>query len=335
MVPNTNEASLHLTRPIGVAYSGALGEKRNARVTRARLERNPVSNPAAFIQAMRPRQWTKNGFILVPLLFARRMGDPESLANSLFAVGLFCLLSGGVYVMNDLRDLVADREHPVKRRRPIASGRISPAAASVFAAVLIASSLAGSFWLSRDFGLVACAYLAVQVLYTFGLKHAVILDAMCVSGGFFLRVLAGAEAIDVPVSRWLVMCALLISLFLALAKRRSEIILLGEDDAGNHRKVLSHYSPYLLDQMIVTVVASTLVCYLLYCVAPETVAKFGTDKMILTFPFVLYGMFRYLYLVHKKDEGGAPEVVLLTDKPLLACVCLWVAASFVIIYTGF
>ena len=284
---------------------------------------------------MRPRQWIKNGFILIPLVFAQKVFHVPSLLLSLEAVGVFCLLAGAVYLINDMVDLNADREHPVKSNRPLAAGLISPRTTKVAAAIILFFSLLWALFIGTGLFLVLMIYLGVQVSYNCGLKERVILDIFCVSSGFFLRVIAGAVAIHVAVSHWLIICTISISMFLSLAKRRQELTLLGQGDAENHRKVLSEYSPYLLDQMIGVITATTLLSYMLYCISPQIIAKFQTGHLIYTYPFVLYGIFRYLYLIHKKDQGDSPENVLLTDLPLLASVILWGVSCILIIYRVF
>ena len=249
------------------------------------------------------------------------------------AFGIFCLLSGAVYLVNDLVDLEQDRLHPVKRHRPLAAGKLSPKVAFVAAVVIVVAGLVGSIVIGQRFAVVAGVYFVTMTAYSFLLKNIVILDVLTVAFGFVLRAIAGAFAIDVAFSSWLLVCTLLIALFLALAKRRHELTLLASQ-AAEHRRILGEYSPYLLDQMIAVVTASTLVSYALYTLAPETVAKFGSDRLIWTLPFVLYGIFRYLYLVHRKDEGGNPSRVLLTDRPLLVTVALWAATVVTLIYHG-
>jgi 4-hydroxybenzoate polyprenyltransferase len=285
-----------------------------------------------ILKALRPNQWIKNGFILIPLIFAKEVFEYDSLLRSISAVAVFCLLVGGTYLINDLVDLESDRQHPVKRYRPVAAGYISRWVAKLTACVLIFSSLLWGAHLGRGFFLAVLTYLSIQVLYTYRLKRIVILDIFCVSAGFFLRVVAGALAIDVVISHWLIICTVLISMFLALAKRRHELMLLGEAEAANHRKVLEKYSLYLLDQMIGVITACTLLSYMLYCVSSETIEKFGTDHMIFSSPFVLFGIFRYLYLVHKENKGGAPEKVLISDRPLQVSVILWGLTCMLIIY---
>ena len=244
---------------------------------------------------------------------------------------IFCGLSGVVYLVNDIMDREADKRHPLKRHRPIASGALSPSTAKIAALLIATVALSGAWLLGRNFFYAAVAYVSLQTVYSGPLKHMVIVDVLTIAFGFVLRAVGGAVAIFVPISHWLMLVTVLLALFLALAKRRHELTLLA-DGAGSHRRILEEYSPYLLDQMISVVTASTLMAYALYTVAPETVARFGTDKLGLTIPFPLYGIFRYLYLVHQKKGGGSPSTMLLTDKPLLVCVGLWVCAVVLIIY---
>jgi 4-hydroxybenzoate polyprenyltransferase len=247
------------------------------------------------------------------------------------AFGVFCLLSGIVYLVNDIRDREADRLHPVKSRRPIASGALPVWVAGLFAAVLVVVALGAAFGLSTAFGIVGLSYLTLLVLYSIWLKHLVILDVLTLSMGFVLRAWGGAVAVDVGMSHWLLLLTLLGALFLALSKRRAELVSLA-DGARHHRPSLAEYSPHLLDQMISVVTASTLLAYALYTIDAQTVARFGTDRLLWTLPFPLYGIFRYLYLVHRRDGGGNPSEVLLSDRPILACVALWGAAVVLVIY---
>ncbi len=281
--------------------------------------------------SLRPHQWTKNLVVLAALVFAQRLFDGPSVLVASGALVIFCLLSGAVYLVNDLADLEQDRKHPVKRNRPLAAGKLSPRLATGAAVVLVTGGLVAAYWLAPGFGVVATIYFATMTAYSFILKNIVILDVLVVAFGFVLRAVAGALAIDVVFSNWLLICTLLAALFLALAKRRQELTLLASG-AAEHRRILGEYSPYLLDQMIAVVTASTLVSYALYTLAPETVAKFGTDRLIWTLPFVLYGIFRYLYLVHQKEEGGDPTKVLLNDRPILVTVALWAATIVTLIY---
>jgi len=240
-------------------------------------------------------------------------------------------LSGAVYLMNDIADREIDRRHPLKARRPIASGALPVATAAVASAVLAAGGFAASVALGWKFAAVAGAYLVLQALYSGPLKHIVIIDVLTIAGGFVLRAVAGAVAVDVEFSHWLLVCTTLLALFIALAKRRHEIVLLAAGASG-HRPILGEYSAYLLDQMIAVVTASTLIAYIFYTISPETEAKFGTTWLGLTVPFPLYGIFRYLYLVHQREGGGSPADLLLTDRPLLVCVALWAIAMVLIIY---
>ena len=283
------------------------------------------------IRSLRPEQWTKNLIVFAGLLFGLQLFNAAAVVQALLAFAVFCALSGAVYVVNDIMDRDADRRHPLKARRPIAAGELSPSVAGGAAAVLAVGGLAAAFLLGRPFGLVALAYVVLQSLYSGPLKHIVILDVLTIAAGFVLRAAAGAVVVAVPISRWLLVVTTLLALFLALSKRRHELVLLA-DGAVQHRPILGEYSPYLLDQMISVVTASTLVAYIFYCISPETVQKFGTDLLGLTIPFPLYGIFRYLYLVHRREGGGSPSQMLLNDRPLLICVGLWVAAVVVIVY---
>lgn len=298
----------------------------------------PLPRLQSLILSLRPAQWTKNLIIFAGLLFGGRElqlagGDiGRAAAMSLAAFAIFCLLSGAVYLINDIRDREADRSHPLKAARPIASGALPVTLAAAAASVIAAGSLAAAFLLDFEFGLTSLVYLALLSIYSVVLKHFVILDVMTIAAGFVLRAVAGAVVIDVPISPWLLIDTMLLALFLALSKRRHELVALA-DEATRHRAILQEYSPYLLDQMISVVTAATVVGYAFYTVSPDTVAKFGTDKLVLTLPFPLYGIFRYLYLVHQREGGGSPSEMLLTDRPLLACVALWAMAVVAIIYS--
>ena len=302
-----------------------------ARTTRTRTRVPARSLVSGLVLSLRPTQWTKNLIIFAALMFGERLMDGRSVAYAVAAFVIFCGLSGVVYLVNDVADREADRLHPVKSRRPVASGAVSVPAALSTAAVLTIAALGAAFWLRPAFGVVGAAYLALLGAYSGPLKHVVIIDVITIAIGFVLRAVAGAVAIDVQISHWLFILTILLALFLALAKRRHELVLLA-DGATSHRRALQEYSPYLLDQMIAVVTASTLVAYAIYTVSPETIDKFGTDKLSLTLPFPLYGIFRYLYLVHLKEGGGSPSAMLLNDRPLLLCVALWAAMVAVIIY---
>lgn len=279
----------------------------------------------ALLKAMRPAQWTKNFFVFAAIIFAQRFFDLPFLVKASEAFILFCLLSGGLYIFNDLRDRKEDRSHPKKSQRPIARGEISLTEGLAAFIALSTVSLAAAFFLHRTFFLVVCIYFFLQLGYSLKLKQVVILDIFVIAAGFVIRVIAGAVVIDVPISSWLLICASLLSLFLAMSKRRHELVLL-ENRAIEHRPILKEYSAYLLDQMMAVVTASTLIAYCLYTISEETVAKFGTRNLVWTSGFVLYGIFRYLYLVHQKGKGGSPEEIVLQDKPLLLNIILWIGA---------
>jgi 4-hydroxybenzoate polyprenyltransferase len=289
------------------------------------------STGANLLVSLRPDQWTKNLIVFAALIFAVRLFDPAALALATAAFLIFCALSGAVYLVNDVSDRESDRQHPLKRLRPIASGALAPSTALVSSAVLIAVGLAAAFALRRSFGIAAASYVTLVILYSRALKHVVILDVMVIAIGFVLRAVAGGVVIGVPISDWLLVCTILGAMFLGLAKRRHELTLLA-DGATGHRRILEEYDPYLLDQMISVVAAATLVAYIIYCASPETAEKFGTQWLVLTTPFPIYGIFRYLYLVHRKHGGGSPSDVLLRDRPLLSCVALWGLAVVLIIY---
>ena len=289
------------------------------------------STVANLIISLRPDQWTKNLIVFAALIFAVKLLDPAALALASAAFLIFCVLSGCVYLINDVSDREADRQHPLKRLRPIASGALGAGTALAWAIGLSAGALAAAYALRPLFALAAAAYLALFVLYTRTLKHVVILDVMSIAIGFVLRAVAGGLVIGVPVSDWLLVCTILLALFLGLAKRRHEITMLA-DGASGHRRILEEYDPYLLDQMIAIVAAATLVVYIIYCASPETAERFGTRLLVLTTPFPIYGIFRYLYLVHRKHGGGSPSDLLLRDRPLLGCVALWGIAVVLIIY---
>jgi 4-hydroxybenzoate polyprenyltransferase len=289
------------------------------------------SRAASLLLSLRPAQWTKNLLVFAALVGSVQLFVAQAVILSIEAFVIFCALSGAVYLLNDVADREADRQHPLKRSRPIASGELPVATAVASAVVLIAAALGWAFWLRAGFGTLAAAYLALQMMYSGPLKHVVIIDVLTIAVGFVLRAAAGAVVLSVTFSDWLLILTILLALFLALSKRRHELVLLA-DGATSHRPILQEYSPYLLDQMISVVTASTIVAYAIYTVSPETIAKFHTNKLGLTLPFPLYGIFRYLYLVHQKEGGGSPSEMLLNDRPLLVCVALWVVTVVVIIY---
>lgn len=292
-----------------------------------------MSVPRALLVSLRPHQWTKNLVVLAALAFSKHLFEPEPLGRALVAFVVFCALSGATYLLNDLVDLERDRLHPLKKTRPLASGALAPALARASAAALAVSASAAALWLGRPFALAALGYLALNVAYSLVVKQLVILDVLSIAIGFVARAVAGALAIGVVFSDWLLVCTILLALFLALAKRRHELVSL-EEAAASHRSILAEYSPYLLDQMISVVTASCLTAYAFYTLAPDTIEKYRTDKLALTIPFVIYGIFRYLYLVHRKSQGGSPSDVLLTDRPLLLAVALWAMTVVAIVYTA-
>ena len=285
-----------------------------------------------FILALRPKQWSKNAVIFIALVFSQNMFSFAAFCKTLAAFGIFCLLSGGAYVLNDIADIKSDRNHPEKSKRPIASGALSIRRAKVACVVIMLPAVALAFLTDLQFGLTAIAYLAVQLAYSFFLKHLVIIDIFCIASSFFLRVIAGAFAIDVLVSSWLLVCTFFISLFIALCKRRHEMLLL-EDRAVDHRKVLEKYDVLLLDQMISVVTASSVVAYSVYTLSSETVHKLGTTHLKYTIPFVLYGIYRYLYLVYCRRQGGSPETILLADIPMIVNLICYGVMVVIVLYT--
>jgi len=284
----------------------------------------------ALIKTMRPRQWTKNLLVYAPMFFDSKALELESLLHTTAAFLLLCLMSGAIYIMNDLVDIDNDRQHPTKRNRPLAAGDLSPNVARAVAAILVVSSLLAGFYLSIGFGIVLLAYFLVQIAYSFYLKNIVLLDALTVSAGFILRVAAGVAVIQVErFSPWLYVCTGFLALFIALGKRRQELILLGQE-AGNHRAILNEYTVDLIDRLIAIVTTSAVVAYSLYTFLAEGLPE--NNLMMLTIPFVLYAVFRYLYLIHVRHEGGAPEEIFLRDRPMQASMALWAVIVFVVLY---
>jgi len=280
---------------------------------------------------MRPVQWTKNLFVFAALIFAQKFFSAPLLLRTAGAFLSFCVISGAFYIFNDLRDREEDRAHPKKSQRPIAKGEIRPSEAMVLFVVMAAVGLTAAFFLQRGFFLAALVYFILQVAYSLKLKQVVILDIFVIAAGFVIRVVAGGLVIAVPISSWLLICTTLLALLLSMGKRRHELTLL-EDRAIEHRPILKEYSAYLLDQMIAVVTASTLIAYCLYTISQETVDKFGTSHLVWTAPFVLYGIFRYLYLVHLKGKGGSPEEIIIQDKPMLLNIVLWIGAVIFVLY---
>lgn len=284
-----------------------------------------------IIVTLRPQQWVKNLLLFAGLIFSQNFHDPGYLLQSIAAFGLFCLLSSSIYVVNDIIDVERDRKHPLKSNRPIAKGEMRISTAIILFILLAFISLGLSAVLSRTFALMALSYFALNLIYSKYLKNVVIIDVMCIAFGFVIRAVAGAVVIGVDISAWLVVCTILLALFLGFGKRRHELLLL-DTQASDHRRILTEYSPYFLDQMISVVTASTVVAYAFYTLSSEVEVKLGTKYMDLTIPFVLYGVFRYLYLIHQKEGGGSPTRMLLTDTPLLVNIILWFIAVVLILY---
>jgi 4-hydroxybenzoate polyprenyltransferase len=293
--------------------------------------RGQGSTLLALLESLRPAQWVKNGFVFAALIFSRSLMDWHRTERVALAAVVFCLISGAGYLFNDILDAAEDRQHPVKRLRPVASGRLSVRVAASAAALLALAVLAGAWVLDREFFLVTASYAVLNGLYSLFLKRVMLLDVFVIAAGFVLRVLGGGVVIHVEISAWLIVCTTLLALFLALTKRRHELVLLGRN-ASNHRPILAHYSPYFLDQLIGIVTASTVMSYALYTLSGDVNAKFPGKRLELTIPFVLFGIFRYLYLVHQTSEGGNPTRLLLTDRVLLAVVLMWAAVVVLVIY---
>jgi len=285
-----------------------------------------------LINALRPRQWTKNLLVFAALLFAQEAMNPRAVAEAIEAFFVFCLLAGSMYLINDSLDIERDRLDPIKRNRPLAAGRLSIPVAVVTAVILLLVALVGAY-LAAGFPLlrVCLVYAGISLAYSGFLKHIVIIDVFAIASGFVLRAVAGAVAIGAEISPWLIICTLLLALFLALAKRRGELMTHG-DNAHAHRAILAEYTPELLDQMISVVTASTLMSYALYTISERTVEMIGSTNMLYTVPFVIYGIFRYLYLLHQKGIGGHPDRALLRDWPLGVNVLLYAATAALIIY---
>ena len=284
-----------------------------------------------LIRSLRPQQWIKNTFVFAALIFSQHLFNPAYILKSFIAFSIFCLLSGSVYLINDIMDVDEDRLHPNKRRRPIASGKLKITTAGITAVIIGVCSLAASFYLDLIFGIITIVYFLSNIAYSKYLKHIVIIDVMVIALGFVLRAVGGAVIIDVKISPWLIICTTLLALFLGFGKRRHELILMNEN-AKEHRAILNEYSPYYLDQMISVLTASTLVAYALYTMSAEVEAKLHTSNLNLTIPFVLYGIFRYLYLIHQKKKGGSPTSVLFTDRPLLINIVLWMLTVCILLY---
>jgi 4-hydroxybenzoate polyprenyltransferase len=290
----------------------------------------------ALIEGLRPRQWTKNLLLFAGVLFSRRLGEPALVLRAALGFAAFSLVASATYLLNDLRDLESDRQHPRKRLRPIASGRLSPAVARITAIVLVLIAAVLAWQLGPRFGAVLLAYLLLNLTYSAYLKRQVLLDVFAISSGFVLRAIGGVELLlpvapGTELSPWLLVCTFFGSLFLALSKRRRELAGAG-DNAARQREVLDRYTPELLDGLLLVSAAASLMSYALYTIWPATVAKFGTEALLYTVPFVAYGIFRYLYLVGATERTEDPAQVLLSDRPLGACVLAYLAAVVFVLY---
>lgn len=293
---------------------------------------------SGLVQTMRPRQWSKNIVVFVPFVFTLNQAwqpfSPEMwrlLGLSLLAFVIFCVLSGTVYLINDVADIERDRLHPTKRNRPLPSGQLPRSVAVIAAGVLLIVSLGAAFWLRPMFALIGLTYAAINISYSLALKNWVIVDVFAVSSGFVLRAIAGAVVMGVPISPWLYVVAILLSLFIGINKRRNELVLL-EGEAASHRPTLGDYTLALLDEMTAVVTSTTVMAYSLYTFSAETLPK--DHSMMLTIPFVIYGIFRYLYLIHVKNEGGDPSELVIKDRPLLISIGLWGLTVLVILYVS-
>lgn len=283
------------------------------------LKNNPI---VVAVRAMRVYQWTKNLLVFAALIFAKEVFDPAKFLLVLEAFAAFCMAASATYLFNDLSDIEKDRQHPKKRHRPIASGALSPAAAWALLVLLFTASMVLSYTIRWQFMCATLAYIALTLSYTLILKNIIILDVLALAMGFVIRALAGAIALDVKFSSWLVVCTLFLALFLGLSKRRHEVVLL-EEGAGSHRAVLQHYSVHYLDQLILIAAGATIITYTIYTCSPDVIERLGTDKLYVSLPFVIYGMFRYLFLVHHKTGGGDPSATLVKDWPLGVTVIFW------------
>jgi 4-hydroxybenzoate polyprenyltransferase len=289
-----------------------------------------MKNSYQLLRLMRPYQWVKNLFVFTGLLFGHAWHDPHLVIQAVIAFSAFCLLSSAIYTFNDIVDLEQDRLHPKKARRPLASGAVSVSAAAILAALLTVAGLALAYASSLIVLAILLGYGLMNIAYTLRLKHVVILDVFIIATGFMLRILAGTLGIGIPPSKWLLLCGLMVTLFLGFTKRRAEIFALNEDKA-NHRKVLEHYSPVLLDKMIGITAAGLIMSYSLYTMNADTIRIHGTANLIYTVPFVMYGVFRYIYLLHHQSRGGDPSHDLVRDPHLLIVVGAWLVTTFLLI----
>ncbi len=283
-----------------------------------------------LLRLMRPYQWVKNGFVFTGLLFGHAWHDPDLVNQVVIAFAAFCLVSSSIYTFNDIVDLKQDRLHPKKSQRPLASGQVSVSAAVMLAALLAVLGLVLAYAASPLVLIILLVYALMNIAYSLRLKHVVILDVFIIATGFMLRILAGTMGVGIPPSQWLLLCGLMVTLFLGFTKRRAEIIAL-TDDKANHRKVLEHYSPVLLDKMIGITAAGLIMSYSLYTMNPDTIRIHGTANLIYTVPFVMYGVFRYIYLLHHQSRGGDPSHDLVRDPHLIVVVGAWLVTTLLLI----
>lgn len=284
-----------------------------------------------LLESARPKQWVKNLIIFAGFIFAQRFFVVADLTKVLWAFILFCLVSSCIYFINDLKDVKTDQLHEKKKKRPLASGKLSPWFVIAVLLILLPAIIIAAFVLNYYFGLIITTYALMMIAYTYGLKNVVIIDAFIIATGFVLRGVAGLVVIGAEMSAWFFVCALLLALFIVFCKRRNELVVLG-DQAINHRQILAEYNKPLLDQLISIVASAIIVTYSLYTLAPETIAKFNTGNLVFTVPFVLLGVFRFLYLVYKKEKGGSAEKLMLTDLYLILVMLGWISTAFIVIY---
>lgn len=295
---------------------------------------SPPSRILHSLELLRPRQWLKNMFVLAPLIFSHELFHAGPAVDAFLAFAGFCLVASTGYIVNDIVDREADRAHPVKRNRPLASGAIPLAHALGTMFVTITGAALIAFALPAAYAISVALYLTMNLAYSFALKHVMLLDVFIIAAGFMLRVLSGAFAIDVAVSSWIVLCTLFISLFLGFAKRRGEIVLMQQSGGASERRVLDMYSVTFIDQMLTITGAGAVIAYALYTVAPRTIQIFGTENMIYTTIFVLYGIFRYLHLIHTSPAGDNPTATVTSDPTIITVVLLWISACVLLIYTA-
>ncbi len=284
-----------------------------------------------FIRTMRPRQCTKNLIVFAAIIFAQKLNDTDAILKITFAFICFCIISGCGYVFNDVLDREGDKTHPYKKNRPIAAGRLKVIPALSLSIGLIIITLGTSFLLKYQFGFVLVGYFFLTICYSLFLKNIVILDVLTLSMGFVLRVVGGAIIIPVIISPWLIGCTMVLALFISLGKRRHELVLL-EAEASSHRAILKEYTPVFIDEMIAAITGCILIAYSFYAFSPDVQEKLNAPNLPFTILFVLYGVLRYLYLVHQKSAGGSPELDIIKDKPLLINIILWIIAIIIIVY---